>query len=130
MPSIVPSSTIQSRLFMRRRGRRAPATRRKARRTRTRKGKRRARCESPAPRVILLCRKVRATKTSFPERYQIREQAISAGNSGRQLPEESETRVNEIAFAVLRDEQAALERRFARIAHGKNRRVMFRVETA
>src|SRR4051812_13105183 len=67
---------------------------------------------------------------SFPERNQIRKQPVSPGHARWQLPEERQPGVHVIAFAVLRDQYAALQRRFVGVAHRQERFVRVLVPTA
>src|SRR5690606_31550284 len=54
---------------------------------------------------------------------QVREQPVGAGHAGGQLTEEREPRVDEAPLAVLRDDERAVERTFARIGEPQDRRV-------
>src|SRR6059058_6329222 len=57
------------------------------------------------------------------ERQQVREQPIGAGDAGRKLSEEAQPRVDVGALAEPCQEQAALERRVARVVRLEQRRV-------
>src|ERR1700687_2511015 len=58
---------------------------------------------------------------------QIDEQAVRSRNAFRQLPEESESRVNICSSSIARINEPTVQLRFACIAHGQQRRV-FRIE--
>src|SRR5882724_1757352 len=106
MPSIVPSRTNQSSAFMRSGGKRLRATSRPERKRRTQTSRPRANGGSPARPGIHRWR-VRAAMTSFAEGNQICKQPVSPRHAGGKFAEKHEAGVNEIAFAILRDEQSA-----------------------
>ena len=69
--------------------------------------------------------------TSFlTEGNEVREEAIRSGHARGELPEKREAGVDVVAFAVLRHEHAAWQRRFAGIVHREDRREMILVPTA
>ena len=57
-------------------------------------------------------------------REEVGEEAVCAGDSCRQLPEEGEAGVDEAALAHRGNEQTTLAVGFARIVHGQERRVV------
>src|SRR5262245_3187244 len=124
IPRIVPSRTIQSSAFTRTSSPTTPAARRKRRRQSARTGKRNATCAGQASRCS---HRSAPAPVSFPERNQIGEQSVRPWHAVRQLAEKVQACVSEIAFAILRDQQAALLRRFTRIIACKDRCKMFLV---
>ena len=72
----------------------------------------------------------RNNRPHFPSETRFRKKPIGTRHARGQLPEERDSRVNVIALAVSRDEQAALQRGLARIAHGEKGDVMLLVPTA
>src|ERR1039457_5646118 len=121
MPIIVTSSTIQSNVFMRTTVRTAQAKSRRRQRWQRQKDKCRARCGSRARREIRPRWMARPAMTSFAERNQIGKQTVRAGHAGGQLAEKVQAGIDEIAFAILRDEQRAGLRFLAGIGARENR---------